>query len=104
MFAQTSEGMNFTRLRSWGTRGGLAILDQGTYSGSNFILNILLARWVTQQDYGAFSVAFTIVLFLSSLHNAIQLEPMSVIDSSNYPREMNDYLYAKICCNFDLDN
>jgi O-antigen/teichoic acid export membrane protein len=100
MFAQVSEGMNFTRLRSWGTRGGLAILDQGAYSGSNFILNILLARWVTQQDYGAFSVAFTIVLFLSSLHNAIQLEPMSVIGPANYQENLEDYLNSQIRLNF----
>jgi O-antigen/teichoic acid export membrane protein len=95
-------GMDFKRLRSWGTRGGMAILDQGAYSGSNFILNILLARWLTQQDYGAFSVAFTVVLFLSGFHNAIQLEPMSVIGPSNYPEELDDYLYAQIRLNFIL--
>jgi O-antigen/teichoic acid export membrane protein len=78
----------------------MAILDQGAYSGSNFILNILLARWLTQGDYGAFSVAFTVVLFLSGFHNAIQLEPMSVIGPSHYPGELDDYLYAQIRLNF----
>jgi O-antigen/teichoic acid export membrane protein len=81
-------------------RGGMAILDQGSYSGSNFILNILLARWLTQQDYGTFSVAFTVVLVLSGFHNAIQLEPMSVIGPADYPGELDEYLYAQIRLNF----
>ncbi len=93
-------GLDFNRMRSWGTRGGMAILDQGIFSGSNFILNILLARWLTQEDYGAFSVAFAVVLFLSGFHNAIQLEPMSVIGPSDYPGELDDYLYAQIRLNF----
>jgi O-antigen/teichoic acid export membrane protein len=92
--------LDFGRLRSWGMRGGMAILDQGSYSGSNFILNILLARWLTQGDYGAFSVAFTVVLFLSGFHNAIQLEPMSVIGPSHYPGELDEYLYVQIRLNF----
>jgi O-antigen/teichoic acid export membrane protein len=92
--------LDFGRLRSWGMRGGMAILDQGSYSGSNFILNILLARWLTQQDYGTFSVAFTVVLVLSGFHNAIQLEPMSVIGPADYPGELDEYLYAQIRLNF----
>jgi len=92
--------LDFKRLRSWGLRGGLAILDQGAFSGSNFILNIFLARWLTQEDYGAFSVAFTIVLFLSGFHNAIQLEPMSVIGPANYQENLEEYLHAQIRLNF----
>jgi O-antigen/teichoic acid export membrane protein len=92
--------MDINRLRSWGTRGGLAILDQGAYSGSNFILNIILARWLTQQDYGAFSVAFSLVLFFSSFHNAIQLEPMSIIGPANYSEDLDEFLHAQIRLNF----
>jgi O-antigen/teichoic acid export membrane protein len=92
--------MDLKRLHSWGMRGGLAILDQGAYSGSNFILNILLARWLTQEDYGAFAVAFSVVLFLSGFHNALQLEPMSVIGPANYPEELENYLNAQIRLNF----
>jgi hypothetical protein len=92
--------LDIKRMRSWGLRGRLAILDQGAFSGSNFILNILLARWLTQEDYGAFSVAFKIVLFLSSFHNAIQLEPMSVIGPANYQENLEEYLHAQIRLNF----
>jgi O-antigen/teichoic acid export membrane protein len=92
--------MDFERLRSRGLRGGLAILDQGAYSGSNFILNILLARWLSQENYGAFAVAFSVVLFLSGFHNAIQLEPMSVIGPAIYQENLEDYLHAQIRLNF----
>lgn len=42
------------------------------------MLNILLARWLTPEDYGAFAVAFAVFLFLSGFHNALILDPMAV--------------------------
>src|SRR6516165_10015716 len=33
-------------LVSWTMKGGLAVLDQGLVTGSNFVVNILLARWL----------------------------------------------------------
>jgi hypothetical protein len=35
------------------TKGGLAVLDQGLISGSNFLVGILLARWLAPAEYGA---------------------------------------------------
>src|SRR6202030_792544 len=40
------------KLRLWINKGGLALLDQGLISGSNFILSMLLARWLTPESYG----------------------------------------------------
>jgi hypothetical protein len=34
----------------WVTKGGLALLDYGLYSGSNFLLGILLARWMAPEE------------------------------------------------------
>ena len=42
------------------------------------MLNILLARWLTPEEYGAFAVAFAAFLFLSGFHNALILDPMAV--------------------------
>jgi O-antigen/teichoic acid export membrane protein len=92
--------LNFSRLRSLGIRGSLAIIDQAVFSGSNFILNILLARWLLPTDYGAFSVAFSFFLFLSGFHNAILLEPMSVIGPANYAGRMAVYLDRQIHLHF----
>jgi len=82
----------FVRLKGWGLKGGLAILDQGVYSGSNFIFNILLARWLSADNYGAFSLAFAIFLFFTSFHNAMILEPMSVFGTAKYAENIQGYL------------
>lgn len=74
------------QLRGWwnaARRGGprvlFSVLDQGLMSGANFALNLLLARWLPLAEYGAFSVAFAIFLVLAGFHNALLLEPMSVL-------------------------
>ena len=33
------------KLIPWAMKGGLALLDQGVFAGSNFVISILLARW-----------------------------------------------------------
>lgn len=85
-----------SRLKNWGLRGGTAIMDQGIYSGSNFLVNILLARWMNTESYGAFAVAFYILLAFAGLHNAIILEPMSVLGPSKYPEHLMEYFGGQI--------
>ena len=46
------KGSSSKKLGRWATKGGLAILDQGLISGSNFLIGILLAPGL-----GAFTVA-----------------------------------------------
>jgi O-antigen/teichoic acid export membrane protein len=79
-------------LRKWSSRGILAILDQGLISGSNFIVAILLARWLTPQQYGSYALAFEIFLFLAALYGALILEPMSVFGPSVYSGNLISYL------------
>jgi O-antigen/teichoic acid export membrane protein len=52
-----------TRSTRWGLKGGMAIVDQGIFSGSNFVLYILLARWLAPDDYGAYALGFAGILF-----------------------------------------
>lgn len=80
------------RMKRWGLRGGLAVLDQGLFSGSNFILNVLLARWLSPQEYGAFSISFAVYLFFSGFHNALILEPMSVFGTAKYAENLKNYI------------
>jgi len=67
-------------------------MDQGLLAGSNFVLNILLARWLTPYEYGAFSLAFAIFLFVGALHQATLLEPMLVFGSGRYKERLPEYL------------
>jgi O-antigen/teichoic acid export membrane protein len=77
---------------SWVSRGGLAILDQGLISGSNFLISVLLARWLIPEQYGAYAVAFGIFVLLSTVYQALVLEPMSVFGGSSYRDCLRGYL------------
>jgi O-antigen/teichoic acid export membrane protein len=86
----------FTRLRDlltrWGARSVLSIVDQATFSGSNFLVTLLLARWLAPGEYGGYAVAFSIFLFAAGFLNALILEPMYVLGSQRSGIEVNRYL------------
>jgi O-antigen/teichoic acid export membrane protein len=82
--------------RRWLTKGFWAVLDQGLFAVSNFVLNILLARWLSPLDYGAFSVAFSLFLLIASLHTATLCEPMLVFGSGKYRSRLPEYLGALV--------
>src|SRR5579863_9326868 len=65
-------------LRIWGKKSVLTLVDQGFTSGAGFGVNVLLARWVSAEIYGAFAVAFAGFLFVSGFQNVLSLEPLSV--------------------------
>ena len=93
--AQISGGaISMRRVMSWTTKGGMAIADQGLITGSNFLLSILLARWLSREEYGAFALAFAIFLLVATLYQALVLEPMSVFGGSVYHSQLRAYLRA----------
>ena len=79
-------------VNTWPLRGFFALLDQGLISGSNFILAILLGRWVSPQQYGAYALAFEVLLFMSIVYGALILEPMCVFGPSTYKNDFRAYL------------
>ena len=85
----TAQSATITR---WAGRGFWAVMDQGLFATSNFILNILLARWLTPAEYGAFAVAYTIFLLLGTFHTALITEPMLVFGSGKYKDCFFQYL------------
>jgi O-antigen/teichoic acid export membrane protein len=76
----------------WIGKGSLAVLDQGLFAASNFLLNVLLARWLAPADYGAFALAYSIFLLLSVLHSALLTGPMLVFGPGKYRERFPDYL------------
>jgi O-antigen/teichoic acid export membrane protein len=76
----------------WLNRGSLAILDQGLISGSNFLVSILLARWLVTDSYGAYAVAFGILVLLTLVYSALILEPMSVYGGAVYRNSLLGYV------------
>jgi len=78
----------------WATKGGFAILDQALISGSNFLIGILLARWLIPAQYGAFSLAFSVFLLLSYVYQSLLSEPQGVFSGSTYRQCLRGYLKA----------
>src|SRR5947199_4322297 len=82
------------KLIPWAMKGGLALLDQGVFAGSNFVMSILLARWLSPEQYGMYAVAFSMLLFLLNFHQGLMLEPMLVFGSAVYRDSLRGYLKA----------
>src|SRR5580698_2173227 len=84
------------KLVSWGSKGGLAVLDQALISGSNFMVSIMLARWLMPDAYGAYAVAFGIYVMLSLVYQSLVLEPMGVFGGSVFRSNLRGYLKSLV--------
>jgi O-antigen/teichoic acid export membrane protein len=96
--AKPSAGLTLTgdRLRAWGRLSVLSLVDQGLTSGASFAVNLLLARWMAPDIYGAFAVAFAGFLFVSGFHNVLLIEPMTVNGPSSYAKRLPEYFGAQL--------
>lgn len=76
----------------WSGRVVSGIIDQGLFSGSNFLVNILLARWLSPDGYGAFAIAFAIYLGFAGIVCSLTLEPMMIYGATDFNDRIDDYL------------
>jgi O-antigen/teichoic acid export membrane protein len=70
----------------------LALSDQGLFAGTNFIINMALARQLGSDTYGAYVLATTVFAFLSSLYGAALTEPLMVFGAGKYAGRFHSYL------------
>jgi O-antigen/teichoic acid export membrane protein len=82
----------WSRWRPWLNRGALAIIDQGLVSGSNFVLNVMLARWLPVSHYGGYALTLSMFTLITIVHQALLLEPMSVLGTARYGDRQREYL------------
>src|SRR2546423_5516244 len=98
--AQTNQAADLqlttNRLRRWGVQSVLAISDQGLTAAAGFGVNLVLARWLPAEAYGAFAVAFAGYLFVSGFHNVLLLEPLSVLGPARHTDRLPLYFRAQI--------
>jgi O-antigen/teichoic acid export membrane protein len=80
--------------RRWRVPLSIGVLDQAAVSATNFTVNILLARWMSPADYGAFAIAFATLLLVSGFHGALLTDPLSVIGSRRPVGLYSKYLRA----------
>ena len=86
----------YKKVMIWLAKGGLAILDYGLFSGSNFLLGILLARWMSPEQYGAYALALSIFILATFLYQALLLEPVSVFSGTSYSNNLRGYLNSNV--------
>jgi O-antigen/teichoic acid export membrane protein len=79
---------------SWFSRSTLSVIDQGLVSGSNFVLNVMLARWLEPQQYGAYALGCSVFLLLTGFYQSLVLEPMAVLGPNLFADRHKRYLGA----------
>ncbi|WP_148051432.1 lipopolysaccharide biosynthesis protein [Inmirania thermothiophila] len=55
-------------------------------------MNILLARWLPPEEYGAFAVALSVFYLLAGFHTAVLTEPMMIFGAGKYREHFRKYL------------
>lgn len=78
---QTATGL--VRLASW------SVSDQILVSGSNFIATVILARALGPSSFGAFTLAYSVLLFFLSVQGAAFTQPHNVLGAG---RSGSDYV------------
>ena len=58
---------------------GIASVDQAMISALNLLISIILIKTASKVEYGYYSIAFSISLFLISIQNAIVNAPLAVL-------------------------
>ena len=84
------------KIKSWGRKSALSLVDQGLTSGAGFVINVLLARWLPAESYGAFAVGFAGYLLLAGFHNVLILEPLSVMGPARHAEDLTGYFRAQV--------
>jgi len=87
---------------SWVTKGGLAVVDYGLISGSNFVLGILLARWLAPREYGAYALVFSFFILVGFLYQSLLLEPLSVFSGTLFFDNLRGYLKTTLTIHWVL--
>ncbi|MGD0463751.1 MAG: oligosaccharide flippase family protein [Tepidisphaeraceae bacterium] len=77
-------------------KGFWAVADQGLFSISNCIVNVMLARWLSPTEYGAFATAFAAFLALGVIHTSLLTEPMLVFSPERYRDRHKPYFGALV--------
>src|SRR5208283_4080267 len=99
---RASRGGAFATFRKWFAKGGLAVVDYGLISGSNFLLGILLARWLSPREYGAYALSFSFFILAGFLYQSLLLEPLSVFSGTLFRDNLRGYLKTTLWIHWEL--
>jgi O-antigen/teichoic acid export membrane protein len=81
---------------------GFSMADQALSVGGMFLVNLVLARTQTREEYGIFALCYSVLIFLMGLHNAAILEPLTVYGSGRYRSRLAEYFQLMFWSNAGL--
>lgn len=70
---------------------GYSSADQALAIGGMFVVNIALARARSKEEYGIFTLCYSVFTFLAGLHNAAILEAYTIYGSGRYHASFRKY-------------
>jgi O-antigen/teichoic acid export membrane protein len=77
-------------------REAWALTDQSVVSATNFLTNVMLARFMGLREFGVFALAWISVLFVNSLQNALIVAPMMSISPKQEEEDRPSYFGAVV--------
>jgi O-antigen/teichoic acid export membrane protein len=81
---------------------GFSMADQALSVGGMFLVNLVLARTQSKEEYGMFALSYSVLTFLLGLHNAAILEPFTVYGSGRYRSRFAEYFQLMFWSNAGL--
>jgi O-antigen/teichoic acid export membrane protein len=73
-----------------------ALTDQAVVSATNFLTNVMLARFMGLREFGVFALAWMSVLFVNSLQTALIVAPMMSIGPKQEEKDRPSYFGAVV--------
>jgi O-antigen/teichoic acid export membrane protein len=83
-------------LRQFQGREAWALTDQAVVSATNFLTNVMLARFMGLREFGIFVLAWMSVLFVNSLQAALIVAPMMSIGPKQEEKDRPSYFGAVV--------
>jgi len=81
-----------SEIRRWLARGGWAMTEQALFAVTNFAINLILARFLLPESYGAFGFALATMFLFGSAQDAFLSECILVLGSGKYKAELVPYV------------
>jgi O-antigen/teichoic acid export membrane protein len=81
---------------------GFSMADQALSVGGMFLVNLVLARTQSKEEYGRFALSYSVLVFLLGLQNAAILEPFTVFGSGRYRSRLAEYFQLMFWSNTAL--
>jgi len=72
----------------------LALLDQALVSATNFLTSLILARYLGLENFGIYTLAWMLILFVNCIQQALVVAPMMSIGPKQHEKDVPAYYGA----------